>query len=65
MHLDSRRFVARLPDRDTLIDAREAIDQVEKEVARLTEERLRGLKAELPAEQFVLGFALEGALASQ
>lgn len=60
VHLDSRRFLARLPDRDTLIDAPEAIDQVEKEVARLAQERLRRLKAELPAEQFVLGFACLG-----
>lgn len=57
VHLDSRRFLARLPDRDTLIDAPEAIDQVEKEVARLAQERLRRLKAELPAEEFVRGFA--------
>jgi hypothetical protein len=60
VHLDSRRFLARLPARDTLIDSPEAIGQVEKEVARLAQERLRRLKAELPAEQFVLGFACLG-----
>ena len=56
VHLDSRRFLARLPDRDVLIDEEEATRQVEATLKALWRTRLEEAKRTMPSEAFVTRF---------
>ena len=56
VHLDSRRFLARLPDRDVLIDEDEATRQVETTLKALWRTRLEEAKRTMPSEAFVTRF---------
>jgi hypothetical protein len=53
VHLDPRRFLARLPDRDVLIDADEGTRQVRAVLETLWREHLTMAKAALSGEAFV------------
>ncbi len=53
VHLDPTRFVARLPDREKLIDEEEQIKLVDKAISVLWLNALQEKKAALPAQQFV------------
>jgi len=53
VHLDSREFVARLPDRDKLIDEDDQRRRIAAALQARWREVLVAAKAELPAEQFV------------
>ena len=52
VHLDPRRFTGRMPDRSTLVNQDEAAYQIRETVENAWKARLRGLKAELSAEDF-------------
>jgi hypothetical protein len=52
VHLDSRRFTGRMPDRSALVDEDAAKHQVSTAVKTAWQIRLRRLKAELSAEDF-------------
>ena len=52
VHLDPRRFTGRMPDRSALVDQDDAKRQVRATVENAWKARLRGLKAELSAEDF-------------
>ncbi|MGH9895583.1 MAG: hypothetical protein ACREA0_27090, partial [bacterium] len=56
VHLDPTRFLARLPDRDRLIDEPEAIDAVRASIKSLALTRLRAQKAQFAPEEFIRGF---------
>ncbi|OQW64954.1 MAG: hypothetical protein BVN35_22370 [Proteobacteria bacterium ST_bin11] len=56
IHLDTRRFFARLPDRDKLIDEAQVIAEVKRVLQREARNRLATLKSELSAEDFVEGY---------
>lgn len=56
VHLDPARFLARLPDRDKLIDEDEQVKVVGREIALLWRQILENRKAALPARQFVETF---------
>jgi hypothetical protein len=56
VHLDSRRFLARLPDRDVLIDEEEATKQVDAILTAMWRARLEQAKREMPGEAFVTRF---------
>lgn len=56
VHLDARRFRARLPDRDMLVDEAEAVQQVEAVLKALWRERLAEAKRTLDSEAFVARF---------
>jgi hypothetical protein len=53
VHLDSRVFIARLPDRTQLIDAEEQCQRVSAAIKALWRSVLERRKAELPAADFV------------
>lgn len=53
VHLDSRQFVARLPDRDKLIDEEDQRKRIDAALKAVWRQVLEGAKAELPAGQFV------------
>lgn len=53
VHLDPKRFLARLPDRDKLIDEEEQASLVDTELKTLWRRILEGCKASLPAGAFV------------
>jgi hypothetical protein len=53
VHLDPRLFMARLPDRDKLIDENEQLKRVDAEIKQLWRERLAVCKQSLSAAQFV------------
>ena len=56
IHLDSSRFYARLPDRDKLIDEADVVNFIKSILTKEIEKSLVLLKAEIPAEEFVLFF---------
>jgi hypothetical protein len=56
VHLDARRFRARLPDRDMLVDEAEAVQQVEVVLKALWRDRLAEAKRTLASETFVARF---------
>lgn len=56
VHLDPRRFIARLPDRTQLIDADEQTRHVSAAVRELWRSVLERRKAELPAAEFAERF---------
>ena len=56
VHLDSRRFLARLPDRDVLIDEEEATRQVDVVFRAMWRTRLEEAKRTMPGEAFVTRF---------
>jgi len=56
IHLDSSRFFARLPDRDKLIDEAQVIAEVKHVLQREARQRLKAIKRELSAEEFVQGY---------
>lgn len=53
VHLDPAKFVARMPDRDVLIDAADRVREVEKGIDGLWLESLVNKKAEMPAAEFI------------
>ena len=53
VHLDPRQFMARLPDRDTLIDADEQLRRVEAQVKQAWRTVLEVARTQLDAESFV------------
>nr|WP_297383445.1 ATP-binding protein [uncultured Roseateles sp.] len=53
IHLDSREFTARLPDRDKLIDEDQQRQRITAELKSCWRRVLEAAKAELPVEQFV------------
>lgn len=53
VHLDPREFLARLPDRDMLIDADQQLTRVSGQLKRSWRELLECAKAQLPEQQFV------------
>ena len=56
IHLDPRQFKGRLPDRDTLVNEREAVNRITKTIRGWWEARLRELSQTLPAKQFAAQF---------
>ncbi|MFY9513742.1 MAG: ATP-binding protein [Rubrivivax sp.] len=56
IHLDAKQFMARLPDRDTLIDADRQEDRIRSALRALWRSVLLDRKAELPPEDFVRRF---------
>ena len=56
VHLDPRRFLARLPDRDMLIDEDDAVKQVDATLKAMWRARLTEAKRTLPSEAFVTRF---------
>ena len=56
VHLDSRRFHARLPDRDTLIDAEEVVMRVQETVRQAVAEKILALKDALTPAAFAAGY---------
>jgi hypothetical protein len=58
IHLDSARFYARLPDRDKLIDEMDVIARIKTILTAELERHFKGLKAKLPAEDFVLFYEM-------
>ena len=56
VHLDSRQFHARLPDRDKLIDAEEAVMRVRGVVIQAVKQKIRALKEGLPPAAFAEGY---------
>jgi len=56
IHLDPKEFMARLPDRDTLIDADKQEQRIRAELRALWREVLIERKAELLPERFVADF---------
>ena len=56
VHLDPRRFLARLPDRDVLIDEEDAVKQVDATLGAMWRTRLEEAKRTLPGEAFVERF---------
>lgn len=56
VHLDPRRFLARLPERDVLIDEEEATKQVDATLKALWRTRLEQAKRTLPGDAFVTRF---------
>ncbi|MDZ7855919.1 ATP-binding protein [Sphaerotilus sp.] len=56
IHLDPKEFMARLPDRDTLIDADKQEQRIRVELRALWREVLLERKAELLPERFVADF---------
>lgn len=53
VHLDSRKFMARLPDRDKLIDEDQQRRRIDAELKVCWRRVLETAKAELPAERFI------------
>jgi hypothetical protein len=53
VHLDPRRFVARLPERDVLVDEAEVVQEVEAVMKALWRSRLDEAKRTLPGDVFV------------
>lgn len=53
IHLDPRQFMARLPDRDTLIDADQQLKRVEAQVKQCWRTILEVAKTQLAPQQFV------------
>lgn len=53
VHLDPRQFMARLPDRDTLIDADQQLKRVEAQVKQSWRTILEVAKTQLAPQQFV------------
>ena len=56
VHLDPTRFLARLPDRDRLIDEPEAINAVRAAIKAVALARLQVQKVRLAPEEFIRGF---------
>jgi hypothetical protein len=56
VHLDSRQFHARLPDRDKLIDAEDAVMQVQGAVKQEAARKIRALKESLTPGAFAEGY---------
>jgi len=56
VHLDSKKFLARLPDRDTLIDADVQEQKIREHVRMAWREALVQRKAQLPSVEFVEDF---------
>lgn len=56
IHLDSRRFFARLPDRDKLIDEAQVIAEVKQVLQREARQRLEAIKNQLSAVAFLQGY---------
>lgn len=56
IHLDPTKFVARLPDREKLIDEEEQIKLVDSAISMLWLNALQERKSALPAHQFVEAF---------
>jgi hypothetical protein len=56
VHLDPRRFLARLPDRDVLIDEEDVVRQVDTTLRTLWRARLEEAKGMLSDEAFVARF---------
>lgn len=56
VHLDPRRFLARLPDRDVLIDEDDAVKQVDVCLRAMWRMRLEEARRTLPSEAFVERF---------
>src|SRR5207249_3909587 len=56
VHLDPRRFLARLPDRDVLIDEADVVKQVDATLKALWRARLQEARRTLPGEAFVARF---------
>ena len=56
VHLDPRRFLARLPDRDVLIDEDDAVRQVDATLKAMWRTRLAQAKREMSGEAFVTRF---------
>lgn len=53
VHLDPQQFMARLPDRDALIDADQQIERVTRQLELFWRQILEVAKTQLPARQFV------------
>ena len=56
VHLDPRQFLARLPDRDALIDEADAVKQVDASLRAMWRGRLEEARRTLPGEAFVARF---------
>lgn len=52
VHLDSRRFMARMPDRDCLIDQEEHVEAIERLIKQRWQNRLREIKAKSAPADF-------------
>lgn len=61
VHLDPRRFLARLPDRDVLIDEDDATRQVDATLKAMWRTRLEQAKRSMPGEALVTRFFDAGA----
>jgi hypothetical protein len=53
VHLDSKQFMARLPDRDQLIDADQQLQKMHQQINSCWRTVLNQAKSRLPAERFV------------
>lgn len=53
VHLDPAKFVARMPDREVLIDEADRVREIEKVIDNLWLESLISKKAEMPAAEFI------------
>lgn len=53
VHLDPKEFIARLPDRDTLIDADQQFQRIETQLTQSWRHLLEAAKTQLPPRQFV------------
>lgn len=56
VHLDPRQFLARLPDRDVLIDEADVVSQVDASLRAMWHARLEEARRTLPSEAFVVRF---------
>jgi hypothetical protein len=56
VHLDPRQFLARLPDRDVLIDEADVVKQVDAFLKTMWRGRLEEARRTLPSEAFVVRF---------
>ncbi|OAI13183.1 hypothetical protein A1507_17595 [Methylomonas koyamae] len=56
VHLDSAQFMARLPDRDKLVDEADMIKLIREAIAAAVESRLMALKTALSADDFLTYF---------
>jgi hypothetical protein len=54
LHLDSQKFVARMPDRSSLFNEKEQVEVIEAEVKRVVREFLVSRKSALDPQDFVL-----------
>jgi len=53
VHLDPAKFIARMPDRDVLVDQTDRLKEIDAIISALWRETLTKKKAELPAAEFL------------